>query len=86
MDTHKKGGYQCDLQAIMMRDGRRVCHSHGNIANAVMFTDGGGNSDAYAEFSRTIVELSILDTGFFDAAKSAISSIENPSQLQQEKP
>jgi hypothetical protein len=72
IDTHIEGGYQCDRQAIMMRDGRRVCHSHGRIANAVMFVDGGGNSDAYGEFSRTIIELAKIDDRFYVAAKSAI--------------
>lgn len=64
-------GYQCGKPATMLRDGRRVCSSHGEIATSPAFIDC-PDFDQYDTLAQIVKDLATADTRFRQAVKAAI--------------
>ena len=71
----RQGGYQCAGAAIMMRNGHKVCHSHGKIAFGVQFIST-PKDETYRDFKRLIAEICLTDDLFLEYVKEAIEGAE----------
>jgi hypothetical protein len=67
--------YQCAMAASMMRDGHRVCRSHGERAFEVQYVDT-TVCNPYQEFARMLAECALLDEQFLDCVKEAVECAE----------